>query len=82
MRERITASKLQTGETYLNDGLSRYRRILEIETDGYVTYESDLSYVWGCSSAHFARKCPYVATKEDVTRIDLNVEEFRKFYKE
>jgi len=76
MRERITASKLKVGGTYLNERMYMYRRILEIEGNNYVLYKNDLGNVRGCSKSHFARKHPYLALQEDIERIDKEVEEF------
>ena len=63
---KITASKLEVGKTYLHHNQLFLRKIIRI-MDKEVQYQDLPIQMYGaCSKAHFAVTCPYEATDEEI----------------
>jgi hypothetical protein len=64
--EKATAKKLEENVYYLDSRMYFYQVIDGITDDGLVLYTDSRGGDGMCSRAHFARKCPTVATKEEL----------------
>lgn len=69
--ERVTAKRLEIGQSYLHRNGWGYRTITAIH-GGEVTYRQDSGYIGVCKAANFVNACPTVATDSEIEYVHRN----------